>query len=155
MKHIVFDLDANALLSKDGRARPFMNIVLRYCVYSNVSVILLTENPNVRWKQYVEAFGDWEGVGVFLKSDPMPYKPDLVVACDNSLMIGNLLVVPQYDEERTNEFAELAFAGSLLDHIKNKVVLRREAPEKMVNPDPTPPPPKKSDDDPSSWAYTV
>lgn len=153
MKHVVFDLDSNALLSKDGGARPFMDIVLRYCVYSNVSVILLSNNPE-RHKAFIEAYGDFEGVGIFRKDDPMPYKPDLVIACDNELKIGNILVVPQYDSERTNEFAELAFAGSLLDHIKNKVVLRREAPEKQVRPE-RPPEPKKNDEDPSNWAYTV
>lgn len=161
MKNIFFDLDSTALLSLDGRARPFMDIILEYCAFSGINVsCMVSPKHGKRMSMFYEAYDadNNEYISVckmVSKGGGIPAYPDLVISCDAEyLQKYPGLLVPPYDPDRSNRFAELAFAGELIKTIKDKVVLNRHALEKQVAPEPEP---EKKDDgeDFSNWAYTV
>ena len=160
MKHIFFDLDSNALLSSDGRARPFMDIILDYCFFSGISVsMMISPGLTERMQQFYEVYDadnneHIAACGMVSKGGGIPAYPDLVISCDSDYLKKYPgLLVPQYDPDRSNRFAELAFAGTLIEAIKDKVVLNRHAPEKQVAPEPKPE--TDNGEDFSNWAYNV
>ena len=159
MKFIFFDIDSETLLSKDGRVRPFMDLVLEYCHFSKIRVYLAVSPDNTEWVEHFYKVYDadnnaWAACPVFTKGGAIPDYPDLVISCNNDyLKKWPGLLIPPYDPDRSNKFADVALAGRLLDVIKNKVVLRREAPEKK--PVEKEPPKNTSTEDFSSWAFEV
>lgn len=161
MKNIFFDLDTTALLSKDGGARPFLDIILEYCYCNKIAIsLMVSPNKMERAQQFFDAYKSEDNPYVdacviLNKGGGIPTYPDLVISCDGEYLNKYPgLLVPPYDPDRSNRFAELAFAGTLIESIKNRVVLNRHAPEKHVAPEPETPK-DNSGDDFSSWAYTV
>ena len=156
MKYIFFDIDSNGLLSEDGSPRPFMDVVLRYCHYSKIRVYLATSNQE-RVHQFQAAFpGAWgvQVMGEFTKGGTIPHHPDLVISADGEyLRKWPGLQIPAYNPDSSIEFAELSLAGRMLDTIRDRVVLNKQAPEKKsVRPaDPAPTEPV----DPSEFGFSV
>lgn len=154
MKSIFFDLDTDALLSKDGRARPFMDIILKYCASNKVDVYLAVsanglDRADIACKLFTSP------LLTFRKGGPIPVQPNLVISSDSDyLKKWPGLLVPPYVPERSNEFMELAFAGTLLETIKNRVVLERAPAVQSTDSKPQPPP-EKTKEDFSNWAFEV
>jgi len=155
MKCILFDVDTDALLSKDNSARPFMDIILRFCGYNKVTVVFIGNNNRCGYirDQYNSSWYQ----NLFLlhkKGDVVPI-PTLAFSCDADYLKKwpASILIPPYVPERSNEFMELAFAGHLLDTIKNRVVLGRQAVVEKVE---QPRPPELSNkEDFSNWAFEV
>lgn len=142
-------------------ARPFMDIILEYCYTSKVVVSLMVSISNgERGTRFFEAYESDSrphiaNCSVVNKGGGIPAYPDLVISCDDDYLKKYPgLLVPPFDPDRSNQFAELAFAGTLIETIKNKVILNRHAPEKQAAPESTP---RQEDngEDFSNWAYTV
>lgn len=159
MKSIFFDLDTDALLSKDGRARPFMDIILRYCAYSKIECyIMVSAEKAERSAKFYEAYNadnnKYAALMCFTRGKVIPCQPNLVISCDGEYLRKwpGLLVQP-YVPERSNEFMELAFAGSLLEMIKNRVVLSRGV--EPVKVEKSPETSSKNKEDFSNWAFEV
>ncbi len=161
MKNIFFDLDTNVLLSKDGRTRPFMDIILAYCEFSKIQVSLMISPGDVKKRapQFYEGYvaNDNSYIAactLWAKGGAIPSYPDLVISCDGDYLKKYPgLVVPPYNPDKSNKFADLAFAGTLIESIKNKVVLNRHAPEKQVAPEKQPD--MNDGEDFSNWAVSI
>jgi len=159
MKFVFFDVDSETLLSKDGRVRPFMIDVLGYCYVSKVRVYLSGSTENVKkvidWLQEQEGGKDQYIMGSFPKNGEIPHFPNLVISCNNEwLKKYPGLLVPPYDPDRSNRWADIAFAGRLLDIVKDKVVLGRFKHDEMTKPKKETPK-DNGPEDPSNWAYTI
>lgn len=154
MKFVFFDVDSETLLSRDGRVRPFIVDVLEYCYQSKIRVYLSGSPARVKaLMEQIEDAGRFV-VGSFSKDGEIPHFPDLVISCNNDwLKKFPGLLIPPYDPDRTNRWVEISFAGRLLDAIKDRVVLNKQAPEKK--PEPVEEPEDKPRDDPSSWAFEL
>ena len=158
MKNVYIDLDTPTLLSKDGLARPYMDIVLEYCYKNKVTVVLMVNGSNSdAYGTFSNRFDRASAVAcrIHVKGTVLPSVPDLVISCDAEyLRKWPGLLIPQYDPSNGNEFIDLAFAGSLLETIKNKIVLNRNAPEKQIQPTKESPP-TDSGEDFSNWASEI
>ncbi len=156
MKFIFFDVDEPTLLSKDGRVRPFMMEVLEYCYVSKIRVFLSGSLERILMieDKLLEAECAHFIVGSFSKNSEIPHYPDLVISCNNDyLKKFPGLLIPPYDPNQSNKFAEISLAGRLLDQIKDRVVLNKLAPEKI--PEPKEEPKDKPDEDISCWAFEL
>ncbi len=154
MKYIFFDVDTNGVLSNDGVPRPYLDIILRYCQFSKIRVFLSGTTENVQ--RFYDAVPDSPDyiIDSFTKDGEIPHYPNLVISCDNDyLQKWPGLLLPSYDPARSNEFADISLAGRLLDTIRDRVVLNKDAPEKQpVKRTETTPTPTKHQD-PSSWGF--
>ena len=154
MKYVFFDIDTPVLSSKDGTARPFMDIVLRYCQFSKIRAYLSGTTENVQ--RIHDLFPDACDyiIDSFSKEGEIPHFPDLVISCDSDyLKKWPGLLLPPYDPQRSNEFADVSLAGRLLDAIKDRVVLNKNAPEKKPDKHKTTPQTPTRHEDPSSWGF--
>lgn len=156
MKYIFFDIDSNGLLSQDGRPRPYMEVVLAYCHYSKIKVYLATSTPE-RVSQFQAAYPDAWGLqvmGEFTKGGEIPHQPDLVISADAEyLRKWPGLQIPPYNPDSSIQFAELSLAGRMLDTIRDRVVLNKDAPEKKpVRPAE---PERTEPEDPSQYGFSV
>jgi len=160
MKHVFFDFDTATLLSKDGRVRPFTATILEYCYTSKIRVFLAVSPSN---EHLVEKFFFSMDVdnnpyikacAVYVKGTQMPAMPDLVVSCDGEyLRKFPGLLIPNYNPDASNKFADLSLAGRILDQIKDRVVLNRFAPEPQKKYEE----PKKEEkpEDPTNFAFEL
>jgi hypothetical protein len=136
-----------------------MDIIIEYCVQSKVDVYLLVSS-SASEEKYSRFMGVYERLSardchLHIKGNPLPVKPNLVIGCDSDYLkkfVG--LLIPPYVPERSNEFMELAFAGSLLETIKNRVVLERAPAVQPVESKPQPKPTDNKEDF-SNWAFEV
>jgi hypothetical protein len=158
MKFVFFDVDSETLLSRDGRVRPFMLDVLAYCYVSKIRVFLSGSPENVQsvmyWLQEKEHCKHYV-MGSFSKDGEIPHYPNLVISCNNEwLSKFPGLLIPPYDPDRTNKFIEISFAGRLLDAIKDRVVLDKQAPEKKPQSKPKEPE-EETREDSSNWGFAL
>lgn len=155
MKFVFFDIDTETLLSRDSRVRPFMVEVLEYCYVSKIRVFVSGSPERVEALMSAIPEANRLIMGSFSKDGELPHYPDLVISCNNDyLQKFPGLLIPPYDPERSNKFAEISLAGRLLDTIKDRVVMNRYAPEKVPEPKEEP---KQEDnpEDPSNWAFEL
>ena len=154
MKFIFFDVDTDVILSQGGRVRPFMTDVLEYCYESKIRVYLSGSPERVEATMQAIPESDKLVIGSFTKNSEMPHYPNLVISCNNDYLNKFPgLLIPPYDPDRSNKFAEIALAGRLLDQIKDRVVLNRYAPEKKVIQKEEPK--KEPPEDPSNWSFVI
>jgi len=155
MKFVFFDIDTETLLSRDGRVRPFMAEVLEYCYVSKIRVYLSGSPERVEVLMSTIHEADKFIIGSFHKNGELPHYPDLVISCNNDyLKKFPGLLIPPYDPNHSNKFAEISLAGRLLDTIKDRVVMNKYAPEKVPEHKEEP---KQNDEpeDPSTWAFQL
>ena len=157
MKFVFFDLHNGALLSEDGRVRPFTEDILEYCYESKIRVFTVgTPEEAHRFSETLKHYARKYIMGSFSKDDELPHFPDLVISTDSSYLNKFPgLLIPPYNPDYSNRWAEISLAGRLLDAIKDRVVLNRYAPDKTPERQRPEEDDEKPKDDPTSWAFEL
>lgn len=138
MKTVIFDMNGLGIQGADQFiVRPFFATLIEYLAINKVHVYIAMPRPQAiphELRGFVS--------GSYPKSSPPPRQPNLVVTADEKYGSDlSCLVIPPYTDG-FNKFASLSLAGMLLDKLRDRVVLGKQAAEieKIEKP-------KKEDDD--------
>ncbi len=149
MKTVIFDIDAIGRKDTDGVlwTRPHFDLLINYLAINKVHVYLagiLEHDIPSGIAAYI--------TGVFRKEEAPPRQPDLVITVDESLAKRfSSIVIPPYTEQ-FNEFASLSLAGNLLDTLKDRIVLGKQAEEiEKVEPESK----KDDDEDVTNFSFSL
>jgi len=129
MKIIYFDVDG-VFLSKDGQLRPYMDVVLEFCIQSSIRIFIgAPEGPEYAHKIFATNYPELvdKMSGFFRSNTELDRTPSLYISCNSeTLKTSPGIIVPFFRPNVHNKFACLALAGRLLESIRDKIVTNKE-----------------------------
>jgi hypothetical protein len=135
MKTIWLDIDGvlvdNGTFGQET-ARPYIEIVIEYCCETKVRLYLTSSTrPVDDVRNIMEHLFPDHSVAGYFHIDTLPTTfPELVISCNGDLLKKYPgIMVPFYNPNIHNKFANIALVGKLLESIKNRVVLDKTKTE--------------------------
>lgn len=131
MKTIWLDIDG-ILVDSGGfgqeTIRPYIEIIIDYCCDTKVRLYLTSSTRPVDDVRNImeHLFMEQSVAGYFHIDTPPTDFPDLVISCNGEwLKKYPGIMVPFYNPDIHNKYANVALVGSLLESIKDRVVLNK------------------------------